>query len=339
MSFAPRDNHEAQVQFALERGVPAYIGVLGSMKLSFPSRVFDMAHCSRCLIPWSGNDGMYMMEVDRVLRPGGYWVLSGPPIGWKIHYKGWQRTKDDLQSEQRRIEQFAELLCWNKISEKDGIAIWRKRINDKSCPMKQENPKVDKCELAYDNDVWYKKMEVCVTPLPEVKTMTEVAGGQLEPFPQRLNAVPPRITHGFVPGFSVQSYQDDNKLWQKHINAYKKINNLLDTGRYRNIMDMNAGLGSFAAALESTKLWVMNVVPTIADTSTLGVIYERGLIGMYHDWYVMLLCIALLDSCFGHCTLFFSLIQLFFVPLFLHTIFCFLEETHFTLPTWKTYFF
>ena len=55
MSFAPRDNHEAQVQFALERGVPAYIGVLGSIKLPFPSRVFDMAHCSRCLIPWSGN--------------------------------------------------------------------------------------------------------------------------------------------------------------------------------------------------------------------------------------------------------------------------------------------
>ncbi|KAF8720877.1 hypothetical protein HU200_023275 [Digitaria exilis] len=47
MSFAPRDNHEAQVQFALERGVPAYIGVLGSIKLPFPSRVFDMAHCSQ----------------------------------------------------------------------------------------------------------------------------------------------------------------------------------------------------------------------------------------------------------------------------------------------------
>jgi hypothetical protein len=55
MSFAPKDNHESQVQFALERGVPAYIGVLGSMKLSFPSRVFDMAHCSRCLIPWGGS--------------------------------------------------------------------------------------------------------------------------------------------------------------------------------------------------------------------------------------------------------------------------------------------
>lgn len=55
MSFAPRDSHEAQVQFALERGVPAFIGVLGSIMLPFPSRSFDMAHCSRCLIPWGAN--------------------------------------------------------------------------------------------------------------------------------------------------------------------------------------------------------------------------------------------------------------------------------------------
>ena len=55
MSFAPRDSHEAQVQFALERGVPAVIGVLGSIQLPYPSRAFDMAHCSRCLIPWGSN--------------------------------------------------------------------------------------------------------------------------------------------------------------------------------------------------------------------------------------------------------------------------------------------
>lgn len=55
MSFAPRDSHESQVQFALERGVPAVIGVLGTVKLPYPSRAFDMAHCSRCLIPWSVN--------------------------------------------------------------------------------------------------------------------------------------------------------------------------------------------------------------------------------------------------------------------------------------------
>lgn len=55
MSFAPRDSHEAQVQFALERGVPAVIGVLGTIQLPYPSRAFDMAHCSRCLIPWGSN--------------------------------------------------------------------------------------------------------------------------------------------------------------------------------------------------------------------------------------------------------------------------------------------
>lgn len=55
MSFAPRDNHEAQVQFALERGVPAVIGVLGTIHLPYPSRAFDMAQCSRCLIPWTSN--------------------------------------------------------------------------------------------------------------------------------------------------------------------------------------------------------------------------------------------------------------------------------------------
>lgn len=52
MSFAPKDTHEAQVQFALERGVPAMIGILASNRLPYPSRAFDMAHCSRCLIPW-----------------------------------------------------------------------------------------------------------------------------------------------------------------------------------------------------------------------------------------------------------------------------------------------
>ena len=129
----------------------------------------------------------------------------------------------------------------------------------------------------------YKKMEVCQTPFPEVSSKSEVAGGELKKFPARLFAVPPRIAKGIIPGVTAESYQEDNKLWKKHVNAYKRINKLIGTTRYRNLMDMNAGLGGFAAALESQKSWVMNVVPTIAE-NTLGVIYERGLIGIYHDW-------------------------------------------------------
>ncbi|GMP58278.1 hypothetical protein CsSME_00021998 [Camellia sinensis var. sinensis] len=269
MSFAPRDSHEAQVQFALERGVPAVIGVLGSIKMPYPSAAFDMAHCSRCLIPWGVNDGMYMMEVDRVLRPGGYWVLSGPPINWKHNYKSWQRPKEELQEEQRKIEEIAKLLCWEKKFEKGETAIWQKRVNADSCRRTEDDSEATFCKT---------KIEKCITPYANRD------GGELKPFPERLNAVPPRISSGSVPGVSVDAYLEDNKIWKKHVNVYKKIIKIIDSGRYRNIMDMNAGLGGFAAALSSPKLWVMNVVPTIAEKNTLGVVYERGLIGIYHDW-------------------------------------------------------
>ena len=129
-------------------------------------------------------------------------------------------------------------------------------------------------------------METCVTPFPEVESPNEVAGGELKKFPARLYAVPPRVRNGEVPGVTSESYEQDNKLWKKHVVAYKRIVRLLGTTRYRNIMDMNAGLGGFAAALESSKVWVMNAVPIIAE-KTLGVVYERGLIGMYHDWYLL----------------------------------------------------
>ncbi|CAN1333972.1 Probable methyltransferase PMT14 [Linum perenne] len=278
MSFAPRDNHEAQVQFALERGVPAVIGVLGTIRLPYPSRAFDMAQCSRCLIPWTANDGMYLMEVDRVLRPGGYWVLSGPPINWKTYYKTWKRTKQDLQAEQKSIEDLAESLCWEKKYEKGDIAIFRKMTETENC---KKSVNLCDSQIGLRNPAFLfrnKEMEKCKTPYPEKTTESE-----LKKFPQRLFAVPPRVSNGIIDGVTEESYLEDNKLWKKRVTGYKRINRLIGTGRYRNVMDMNAGLGGFAAALESPKSWVMNVVPTI-QKNTLGVVYERGLIGIYHDW-------------------------------------------------------
>lgn len=64
ISFAPKDTHEAQVQFALERGVPALIGIMATDRLPYPSRAFDIAHCSRCLIPWGryGNKRIHSRQ-------------------------------------------------------------------------------------------------------------------------------------------------------------------------------------------------------------------------------------------------------------------------------------
>ena len=43
------------MQFALEQGVPAVIGVRETQQLPYPSRAFDMSQCSQCLIPWNAN--------------------------------------------------------------------------------------------------------------------------------------------------------------------------------------------------------------------------------------------------------------------------------------------
>ncbi|KAK9724573.1 hypothetical protein RND81_05G083400 [Saponaria officinalis] len=283
MSFAPRDTHEAQVQFALERGVPALIGVLASKRLPYPSRAFDMAHCSRCLIPWDQYDGQYLMEVDRILRPGGYWILSGPPIRWQKYWKGWNRSKEDLNKEQTRIENVAKSLCWSKVIEKGDIAIWQKPINHFNCKkVKSISPF---CPTQDPDLAWYTKLGKCVTQLPKVSQNQEIAGGQLAKWPQRLNAIPPRIKSGLLKGITKEIFQENTKLWQKRVSYYKMVNNQFgEKGRYRNILDMNANLGGFAAALVHDPLWVMNVVPVEAKVNTLGVVYERGLIGTYQSW-------------------------------------------------------
>uniref|UniRef100_A0A0D3FZ42 Methyltransferase n=1 Tax=Oryza barthii TaxID=65489 RepID=A0A0D3FZ42_9ORYZ len=288
MSFAPRDSHEAQVQFALERGVPAMIGVLSSNRLTYPARAFDMAHCSRCLIPWQLYDGLYLAEVDRILRPGGYWILSGPPINWKKHWKGWQRTKEDLNAEQQAIEAVAKSLCWKKITLKEvgDIAIWQKPTNHIHCKASRKVVKSPPfCSNKNPDAAWYDKMEACITPLPEVSDIKEIAGGQLKKWPERLTAVPPRIASGSIEGVTDEMFVEDTKLWQKRVGHYKSvISQFGQKGRYRNLLDMNARFGGFAAALVDDPVWVMNMVPTVGNSTTLGVIYERGLIGSYQDW-------------------------------------------------------
>ncbi|KAK6262275.1 hypothetical protein QUC31_008091 [Theobroma cacao] len=286
MSFAPRDTHEAQVQFALERGVPAILGVLASKRLPYPSRAFDMAHCSRCLIPWDQYDGVYLIEVDRVLRPGGYWILSGPPIRWKKYWQGWQRTREDLNDEQTRIERVARRLCWKKLVEKDDIAIWQKPINHLNCKVNRKFNRNPPFCLAQDPDkAWYTNLETCLTRLPEVSHDQEIAGGELAKWPQRLNAIPPRIRNGTVNGITAEIFMQDSDVWKRRLSYYKTLNHQLgQNGRYRNILDMNAYLGGFATALIDDPVWVMNVIPAEAKVNTLGVIYERGLIGTYQNW-------------------------------------------------------
>lgn len=128
-------------------------------------------------------------------------------------------------------------------------------------------------------------METCLSPLPEVTDIGEVSGGKLANWPMRLTSIPPRIKRGSVNGITHEIFLQNTELWKKRVAHYKTLDyQFRERGRYRNLLDMNSYLGGFAAALVDDPVWVMNVVPVEAEINTLGVIYERGLIGTYQNW-------------------------------------------------------
>ncbi|CAN6480738.1 unnamed protein product [Victoria cruziana] len=266
LSFAPRDSHKSQIQFALERGIPAFVAMLGTRRLPFPARAFDLVHCSRCLIPFTAYNGTYFAEVDRLLRPGGYLVISGPPVQWAKQDKEWS----DLQA-------VARALCYEMIVVEGNTAIWRKPLAD-SCLPNQNEFGLDLCsESANPSYAWYVDLENCVSRLTDMEG--DYAVGSLPTWPLRLNKPSPRAALTGRAGL----FEADTNRWIRRVAYYKSLGLKLGTPNVRNVMDMNAFFGGFAAAIISDPVWVMNVVPSHSH-STLGVIYDRGLIGVYHDW-------------------------------------------------------
>ncbi|RWW23996.1 hypothetical protein GW17_00011733 [Ensete ventricosum] len=121
----------------------------------------------------------------------------------------------------------------------------------------------------------YMKMELCISPLPSVEEIEQTAGGNILTWPKRLNAAPPRIISKSIVGVTIGTFNHENKLWNKRILHYEAYLSDLPRGKYRNIMDMNAGFGGFAAALSKYPVWVMNVIPVDGKNNTLGIVYER----------------------------------------------------------------
>ncbi|CAN6459047.1 unnamed protein product [Victoria cruziana] len=80
-----------------------------------------------------------------------------------------------------------------------------------------------------------------------------------------------------------EDFKVDYEHW-KHVVSKSYLKGLgINWSSVRNIMDMRAVYGGFAAALKDLNVWVLNVVP-IDSADTLSIIYERGLFGIYHDW-------------------------------------------------------
>ncbi|KAJ6928278.1 hypothetical protein NC652_012383 [Populus alba x Populus x berolinensis] len=108
---------------------------------------------------------------------------------------------------------------------------------------------------------------------------------ELAPWPAReLTTPPPRLADF---GYSAEMIDMLAEVWQHRV---EKLLESFEPKRFssdtlRNLMDMKVNLGSFAAALKSKDVWVMNVVPEDGP-NTLKKIYVRGLMGSVHSMSV-----------------------------------------------------
>ncbi|XP_040384199.1 probable methyltransferase PMT16 [Oryza brachyantha] len=248
----------ALVELALERGAPAMLAAAAaagvpSRRLPFPAGAFDMAHCGRCLVPWHLHGGRFLMEIDRVLRPGGYWVHSGAPANGTRERAG--------------IEAATSSMCWRNVADQDGVTVWQKPVSHVGCDAGKnddDSPRFCTGHQNRDDNKWDGDVEPCITPIKE-------------------GAAPPREAT------ADEALRHAGETWKGRmaLARYKAVAAQLgQKGRLRNLLDMNARLGGFAAAVADDPVWVMNVVVPSAggDADTLTAIYQRGLIGVYHDW-------------------------------------------------------
>ncbi|KAL0700176.1 hypothetical protein Bca4012_056298 [Brassica carinata] len=280
LSFAPKDEHEAQVQFALERGIPAMSNVMGTKRLPFPGSVFDLIHCARCRVPWHIEGGKLLLELNRALRPGGFFVWSATPV--------YRKTEEDVGI-WKAMSKLTKAMCWKLMTiKKDklnevGAAIYQKPMSN-DCYNQRSQSEPPLCKDSDDqNAAWNVPLEACMHKVTEDSSKRGAAWP--ESWPERVETVPQWLDsqEGVYGKPAQEDFTTDQERW-KTIVSKSYLNGMgIDWSYVRNVMDMRAVYGGFAAALKDLKLWVMNVVP-IDSADTLPIVYERGLFGIYHDW-------------------------------------------------------
>ncbi|KAK9283300.1 hypothetical protein L1049_011537 [Liquidambar formosana] len=151
MSFAPKDEHEAQIQFALERGIPATLSVIGTQRLTFPDNAYDLIHCARCRVHWDADGGKPLFELNRILRPGGFFVWSATPV-----YRDDERDQNVWNS----MVALTKSICWKVVAKTVdsagiGLVVYQKPVSSSCYEKRQDNnpPLCDQNDR--QNGSWY----------------------------------------------------------------------------------------------------------------------------------------------------------------------------------------
>ncbi|KAL5704614.1 tRNA 4-demethylwyosine synthase (AdoMet-dependent) [Ranunculus cassubicifolius] len=265
LTLGLKDDLVDLAQIALERGFAAVVSPFRSRRLPFPSDVFDTIHCGSCRIPWHSNGGKLLLEMNRILRPGGYFILS---------------TKHDNIEEEEALSTLMASICWNILAHKTdeisemGVKIYQKPDSNNIYELRRKKTPPLCKEGENADSTWYVPIKTCLNIIPEA---IEQHGTEWpSEWPQRLQTFPEWIINR-------ENLLADTQHWKSIVDKSYLIGMGINWSNVRNIMDMRSIYGGFAAALVPKNVWVMNVVP-VHSPDTLPIIYERGLAGMYHDW-------------------------------------------------------
>ncbi|KAJ8530599.1 hypothetical protein K7X08_023480 [Anisodus acutangulus] len=261
LTLGLKDDLVDLAQVALERGFPAVVTPFGTRRLPFPSGVFDAIHCNDCHASWNSNGGKHLIEMNRILRPGGYFILSSKHTSIEV---------------EEAMSTLTASICWNILADKTDeicdirIKLYQKsQANDIYQLRRKKVPPLCKANENPDAS-WYVSIKSCLHTLPE---SIEQRGTE---WPKRLETFPDWMNNR-------EKLIADSEHWKAIVNNSYLVGLGIDWSNIRNVMDMKAINGGFAAALAQQKVWVMNVIPVHAP-NTLPIVFERGLIGVYHDW-------------------------------------------------------
>ncbi|CAA6658833.1 unnamed protein product [Spirodela intermedia] len=288
MCIAGYEISGSQVQITLERGLPAMIASLTSKQLPYPFLSFDMVHCAQCGVDWGARDGIFLLEVNRVLRPGGYFVWTSP-----------SNTLRSLRVPQNQrqwalIRNLAESLCWDMMSQQDETIVWKKTDKKMCYKSRKSGPEICSRDLDAESP-YYKPLNPCISGIGSHRWVS-IEGRRTWPACATMNS-----TEVSLYGVDPQDFSEDGLRWSAGVSNYWALLSPLIFSDHpkrpgdedpstpfnmlRNVLDMNAQLGGFNAALlgAGKSVWVMNVVPT-SSVNHLSLILDRGFLGVRHDW-------------------------------------------------------
>ncbi|CAN4122093.1 unnamed protein product [Withania somnifera] len=146
----------SQVQLVLERGLPAVIGNFISKQLPFPSLSYGMVHCAQCGIIWDSKDGLFLIEIDRLLKPGGYFVLTSPTTQQQD-----STTSAKKGSTYSPLQEVTKKLCWSFLGQQEETFIWQKTV-DSQCYTSSRHGDIPACK-GNDMQMYYQPLARCIS--------------------------------------------------------------------------------------------------------------------------------------------------------------------------------